>query len=87
MFSAILGLRGKNLSDALGSLIRKFHVDIKPGMSKKMADYVLTHPTISDSLLADWKVWFSIGWRGSLVRAVPGWLKCLRRSVKWVFKQ
>jgi len=70
MISSLLGLRGANLADALQAMILKidpkFDQDFK-NLAKKLADDVLTHPTISDSALSMTKD------RGRLERVFMMW--------------
>jgi hypothetical protein len=72
MVSSLLGLRGKNLADALEAMILKLDPDINKqvaDMGKKLADQVLTHPVISDSTLSMKGSW-PLRWkRASSVRA------------------
>src|SRR5436190_1744538 len=52
--SAFLGLRGKNLSDALRAMIYKIDPEIDQqvsGTAKRLVERVLCHPIISDSIL------------------------------------
>src|SRR5690349_8981208 len=61
MVSSLLGLRGKNLADALEAMIHK--IDPKIGeQAKALIDQVLTRPVISDSMLSMRKNW-PIAWK------------------------
>jgi len=63
--SCLLGLRGSNLSDALEAMIFKIDPDMDAqvkGLSKKLADQVLTHPAVSDSVLSMAKDW-PLAWK------------------------
>jgi hypothetical protein len=61
MVSSLLGLRGKNLADALEAMIHK--IDPKIGeQAKALIDQVLTRPVISDSILSMRKNW-PIAWK------------------------
>jgi hypothetical protein len=70
-FSCLLGLRGSNLSDALEVMIGKIDPDMDgkvAGLAKKLADQVLTHPAVSDSVLSMAKNW-PLAWkRASAIR-------------------
>jgi hypothetical protein len=55
MVSSLLGLRGKNLSDALQAMIHKIAPTItqrSDGLATQLANRILTHPVISDSILS-----------------------------------
>jgi hypothetical protein len=62
--SSALGLRGRNLADALVAMICKIDPDIKLQLATMLIDKVLTHPVISDSVLSmsSKKKW-PIGWK------------------------
>jgi hypothetical protein len=58
MVSSLLGLRGKNLSDALQVMIRRIDPTIGSDMAQQLAGEVLTRPVISDSMLSmSKKIW------------------------------
>jgi hypothetical protein len=69
--SAVLGLRGRNLADALEAMLHKIDPQINDrleGGAKKLADAILTRPVISDSVLSMSKKW-PISWkRASAIR-------------------
>ncbi len=69
--SAALGLRGRNLSDALEAMFRKIDPEINKhaeNAAKNLADAVLTQPVISDSMLSMCKKW-ALRWkRASAIR-------------------
>jgi Ni,Fe-hydrogenase III component G len=70
MMSALLGLRGANLADALVALILKIDPNFDqgfPGLSKNLADEILTHPMTSDSAFSMTKD------RGKLERLFKTW--------------
>jgi hypothetical protein len=72
VLSALFGLRGKNLADALEAMLYKIDPTIcdKPqNLGKSLADYVLTHPVISDSTLSMKKPWPNLWRRASAIRA------------------
>lgn len=50
--SALLGLRGKNLADALEAMICMIAPTITSQSAKDLVMKVLTHPVISDSVLS-----------------------------------
>ena len=55
MVSGFLGLRGKNLTDALEAMIHKIDPSItqrSDGLATQLANIILTHPVISDSILS-----------------------------------
>jgi hypothetical protein len=55
MVSALLGLRGLNLADALVAMIHKIDPDFDKGegeLAKELVDKILTNPVISDSTLS-----------------------------------
>ena len=59
--SSLLGLRGRNLSDALRAMIRRISPDIDIAASQQLTDHILTRPVISDSTLSmlskTWDKW------------------------------
>lgn len=57
MVSAFLGLRGKNLLDALRVMIFKIAPDIPPDEAHVLAKHVLTHCAISDSAMSMASKW------------------------------
>ena len=71
VLSSLLGLRGKNLADALETMLHR----LEPGLNaqvgdlgKRLADYVLTHPAVSDSMLSMSARW-PVSWkRASAIR-------------------
>jgi hypothetical protein len=71
IFSSLLGLRGKNLADALEAMAHQIDPDIDKnvkGLAKELADQVLTHPAVSDSMLSMRRDW-PIAWkRASAIR-------------------
>lgn len=71
IFSSLLGLRGKNLASALEAMIYKIDPDITAnvkGLAKQLADRVLTHPAVSDSMLSMKKAWPMAWKRASAIR-------------------
>jgi hypothetical protein len=52
MVSSFLGLRGKNLADALQVMMKKIDPAIDADLAKKLAHEVMTTPVISDSMLS-----------------------------------
>jgi hypothetical protein len=52
MISAFLGLRGKNLTDALRLLIFKIDPNVKPENAQALVRHILTNCAISDSAMA-----------------------------------
>ena len=69
--SSLLGLRGRNLADALEAMAQRIDPDIDKevkGLAKKLADQVLTHPAISDSALSIAKKWPVTWKRASAIR-------------------
>jgi hypothetical protein len=49
MVSALFGLRGRNLSDAIEAMAHRIDPEIDAhlsGLAKKLADTILTHPLI-----------------------------------------
>jgi hypothetical protein len=72
MVSAFLGLRGKNLADALRVMIFKIAPDVTPENAQALAKHVLTHCTISDSAMSMASKWWD---------RVPG-LRWLRQRWK-----
>src|ERR1022692_4187180 len=68
IISNLLGLRGNNLSDALEAMAHRIDPKIDDqvtGLAKKLADKVLTHPSISDSMLS-----MSRKWRASNLKSM-----------------
>jgi hypothetical protein len=72
MVSAFLGLRGKNLADALRVMIFKVAPDVTPENAQALAKHVLTHCAISDSAMSMASKWWD---------RVPG-LRWLRQRWK-----
>ncbi|HEV2839997.1 MAG TPA: hypothetical protein VGW39_01615 [Chthoniobacterales bacterium] len=72
MVSAFLGLRGKNLIDALRVMIFKIAPNIPPNEAQDLVKHVLTHCAISDSAMSMASKWLD---------RVPG-LKWLRQRWK-----
>src|SRR5579864_47026 len=71
MISAFLGLRGKNLADALEAMLYKIDPKINDQVSnlgKNLADQVLTRPVISDSTFSMKKGWPVMWKRASAIR-------------------
>ena len=69
--SSLLGLRGKNLADALEAMAHKIDPKIDEqvkGLAMKLADRVLTHPVISDSSLSMARSWPTAWKRASAIR-------------------
>src|SRR5436190_4303117 len=61
MVSAFLGLRGKNLADALKVMLLKIAPDIPNAKIQELVREVLTHPVISDSAMSmDTRWWDSL---------------------------
>jgi hypothetical protein len=58
MVSSFLGLRGKNLADALRVMIFKIAPDVTPENAQALAKHVLTHCTISDSAMSMASKWW-----------------------------
>ncbi len=52
MVSSLLGLRGKNLADALQVMMNKIAPTIPPGPAQELVKEILTHPVISDSAMS-----------------------------------
>ena len=58
MISSLLGLRGKNLSDALQVMMHRINPNIAPDVAQQLAGHILTRPVISDSMLSmSSKIW------------------------------
>ncbi|MFN2622403.1 MAG: hypothetical protein ABR611_06115 [Chthoniobacterales bacterium] len=57
MVSSLLGLRGKNLADALEVMMFKIAPKIPNDQVKKLVQEVLTHPVISDSAMSMERRW------------------------------
>src|SRR5437016_5323835 len=71
MISSTLGLRGKNLADALEAMFLKLDPKLNEqvqGLASQIADKVLTQPVISDSMLSISKKWPAIWKRASAIR-------------------
>ena len=71
MMSSLLGLRGKNLADALEAMILKLDPQVNQqaaGLAHKLADQVLTHPVISDSILSMKGRWPMLWKRATAIR-------------------
>jgi hypothetical protein len=58
MVSSFLGLRGKNLADALRVMIFKIAPNVTPENAQALAKHVLTHCTISDSAMSMATKWW-----------------------------
>lgn len=72
ILSALFGLRGKNLADALQAMLYKIDPTINDNftnLGKSLADHVLTRPVISDSTLSMKKSWPTLWKRASAIRA------------------
>ena len=41
--------RGKNLRDGIAGLLRQIHRDLPPGVSREIAEAILTHPLIKSA--------------------------------------
>src|ERR1017187_5576235 len=52
MISSALGLRGKNLADALQAMVQKIDPQNDPQAAERLIHRILTHPVISDSTLS-----------------------------------
>src|SRR6266404_6715764 len=52
MISSALGLRGKNLADALATMIQQIDPQIDQKVRAQLIEHVLTNPVISDSILS-----------------------------------
>src|SRR6266404_8929306 len=52
MISSLLGLRGKNLADALQVMMHRINPNIGPDEARQLAGHILTRPVISDSMLS-----------------------------------
>lgn len=71
MISAALGLRGRNLADALAAMMHKIDPQIGgtvKDLAQQLADKVLTRPIISDSMLSMSKKWPVMWKRASAIR-------------------
>jgi len=68
MVSSLLGLRGKNLADALQVMMNKIAPTIPPGPAQELAKEILTHPVISDSAMSMAPKWWDRIW-------VLGWFR------------
>jgi hypothetical protein len=71
MVSAALGLRGKNLTDALQAMFYKIDSTVNQqvgDLAKKLSDEVLTQGILSDSALSMSKNWPTIWKRASAIR-------------------
>jgi len=68
MVSSLLGLRGKNLADALQVMMNKIAPTIPPGPAQELVKEILTHPVISDSAMSMTTKWWDRIW-------VLGWLR------------
>lgn len=64
--SAFLGLRGKNLADALQVMMLKIAPDIPNAQIQQLVQQVLTHPVLSDSAMSMATKWWDsvpgLGW-------------------------
>ena len=73
MISAALGLRGRNLADALGAMMHKIDPDIGSqvkDLAGQLVDKVLTEPVISDSMLRMSRGCWPMVWkRASAIRS------------------
>jgi hypothetical protein len=72
LVSAVLGLRGKNLADALEAMIHKIDPEFDSqvrGLSRQLVDHILTHPVISDSALSMSAPWTTTWKRASAIRS------------------
>jgi hypothetical protein len=72
LLSALFGLRGKNLADALEAMLHRMDPTIcytPQNLGKRLVDHVLTHPVISDSTLSMKKSWPNLWKRASAIRA------------------
>ncbi len=69
--SSLLGLRGRNLADALEAMLHKLDPQLNAqvtGLGKTLADYILTHSAVSDSILSMSGRW-PVSWkRASAIR-------------------
>jgi hypothetical protein len=52
IISSLLGLRGKNLFDSLRAMMRGIDPNLPEGSAQQLANYILTRPVISDSILS-----------------------------------
>ena len=71
MVSSLLGLRGKNLADALEAMWHKLDPQLNvqvANLSRKLADHVLTRPALSDSMLSMSARWPLLWKRASAIR-------------------
>jgi hypothetical protein len=62
MVSSLLGLRGKNLADALQVMMNKIAPTIPPGPAQELVKEILTHPVISDSAMSMAPKWWDRIW-------------------------
>jgi hypothetical protein len=64
--SSLLGLRGRNLSDALQAMMRRINPDIDIAAAQQLVGHILTRPVISDSTLSmlskTWNKWPILAW-------------------------
>ncbi len=58
MISSLLGLRGKNLADALGVMLYKIDPQFDRKFRQELAHYILTRPMISDSTMSMLTKWY-----------------------------
>src|SRR5881396_4231611 len=72
LFSALFGLRGRNLASAVEAMLFKIDPTINDSvknLGRQLADHVLTKPVISDSALSMKKSWPTMWKRASAIRA------------------
>src|SRR5438309_11931205 len=72
IFTAIIGLRGRNLASAVEAMLYKIDPTINDtfkDLGRNLADHMLTRPVISDSTLSMKERWPTAWKRASAIRA------------------